>query len=77
MLKQNIPNRVKEELKSVYDNPPNIKEAFELAKHSGIPLKDYEELISFVVEIDGIKEEEKVFIAAWKKLADSSSFGEA
>lgn len=68
MLAQNIPEDVKEKIQTIYDNPPNVKEAFILAQESGIELDIYEELVQFVMEIDGIKEEERVFVQAWKQL---------
>lgn len=68
MLAQSIPDDVKNKIQTIYDNPPTVKEAFVLAQHSGIALDVYEDLIQFVMEIDGIKEEEKVFVQAWSQL---------
>lgn len=68
MMAQSIPSDVKEKIQSIYDNPPSIKEAFLLAKSSGMPLDIYEELIRFVMEIDGIKAEEEIFVQAWNQL---------
>lgn len=68
MMAQNIPAEVKEKIHSIYENPPTVKEAFTLAKRSGMPLEVYEDLIRFVMEIDGIKPEEEAFIQAWSQL---------
>jgi hypothetical protein len=68
MLASSIPEDVKEKVQSIYDNPPTVEEAYILAKESGIALDIYEDIIQFVMEIDGIKEEEKVFVQAWHQL---------
>ena len=68
MLAQNIPENVKIKIQDVYDNPPTVKEAFELAENSGLEMSMFEDLIQFVMEIDGIKPEEKVFVRAWSQL---------
>lgn len=68
MIAQSIPEDVKERIQSVYDNPPTVKEAYLLAKASGVSLNVYEDLIQFVMQIDGIKEEERVFVQAWSQL---------
>jgi hypothetical protein len=68
MLSQSIPEDVKNKIQSIYDNPPTVNEAFILAQNSGIALDVYEDLMQFVMEIDGIKEEERVFVQAWSQL---------
>lgn len=68
MVAQNIPMDVKEKIQSVYDNPLTVEEAYLLAKDSGMSLDIYEDLIRFVMEIDGIKSEEKAFVQAWDQL---------
>jgi uncharacterized membrane protein YebE (DUF533 family) len=68
MIAQSIPKDVKDKIQDVYDNPPSVKEAFLLAKDSGMSLEVYEELIRFVMEIDGIKPEEEAFVQAWNQL---------
>ncbi len=68
MIAQSIPKEVKEKIQDIYDNPPTVKEAFLLAKDSGISLDIYEDLIRFVMEIDGIKPEEEAFVQAWNQL---------
>ncbi|MGI2122393.1 hypothetical protein ACRN9J_09360 [Shewanella baltica] len=68
MIAQSIPKVIKEKIQSIYDNPPTVKEAFLLAKDSDISLDVYEDLIRFVMEIDGIKPEEEAFVQAWNQL---------
>lgn len=68
MISQSIPKDVKEKIQSIYDNPPTVKEAFLLAKNTGMPLEIYDDLIKFVMEIDGIQPEEVVFVQAWNQL---------
>lgn len=68
MIAQSIPKVVKEKIQGIYDNPPTVREAFLLAKDSGMSLDVYEDLIRFVMEIDGIKPEEEAFVHAWNQL---------
>jgi hypothetical protein len=68
MISQSIPEDVKEKIQSIYDNPPTVREAFLLAKNTGMPLEIYDDLIKFVMEIDGIQPEEVVFVQAWNQL---------
>lgn len=68
MLAQNIPEAVKLKIENVYNNPPTIKEAYQLAKESGVPIDLFDEVIQFVMEVDGVKEEEKAFAQAWNQL---------
>lgn len=68
MISQNIPKDVKEKIQSIYDNPPTVEEAFLLAKNTGMPLDVYDDLIKFVMEIDGIQPEERAFVYAWEQL---------
>ena len=68
MLAQSIPEDVKAKIQSIYDNPPTVKEAYILAKASGVSLDVYEDLIKFVMQIDGIKEKERAFVQAWSQL---------
>jgi len=68
MMSQSIPEGVKERIQKIYDTPPSVKEAFKLAKDSGVSLDIYESLIQFVMDIDGVKEQERVFVQAWSQL---------
>lgn len=68
MMEQSIPEHVKEKIQKVYNNPPTLKEAFELAKKSGLALEEYEDLIKYVIEIDGATPEEEAFLHGWHQL---------
>lgn len=68
MQAQNIPDAVKVKIEEIYNNPPTIREAFQLAKASGVPIDLYDEVIQFVMQVDGVKEEEKAFAQAWNQL---------
>jgi len=68
MIAQSIPEEVKEKIQYIYNNPPTVKEAFLLARDSGMSLDVYEDLIGFVMEIDGVKPEEDAFVQAWNQL---------
>ncbi|WP_051543488.1 hypothetical protein [Thiothrix lacustris] len=68
MIAQSIPMDVKAQIQSIYDNPPTVEEAYLLAKDSGMSLDLYEDLIRFVMQIDGIKPEEEAFVHAWNQL---------
>lgn len=68
MISQSIPKDVKEKIQSIYDNPPTVEEAYLLAEASGVSLDVYEDLIKFVMQIDGIKPEEEAFVHAWNQL---------
>jgi hypothetical protein len=68
MIAQSLPKDVKEKIQDIYDNPPTVKEAFMLAKDSGMSLDVYEDLIRFVMEIDGVKPEEVAFVHTWNQL---------
>jgi hypothetical protein len=68
MIAQSIPMDVKAQIQSIYDNPPTVEEAFLLAKNSCMSLYLYEDLIRFVMQIDGIKPEEEAFVHAWNQL---------
>lgn len=68
MNDKKLPKDIEEKIQSFYDKPPSVKEAFLLAKKSGIPLDEYEDLIRFVMEIDGMKQEDEKFVQAWSQL---------
>ena len=72
MVSQKIPEDVKEKIQSVYDTPPTVKEAFVMAVESGVELDLYEEIIQFVMQIDGIKPEEEAFVHAWGQLREAA-----
>lgn len=72
MLAQSIPENIKRKVQYIYDNPPTIEEAFILAQKSDIPMDIYEDLIKFVMQVDGIKPEEEVFVHAWNQLKQAA-----
>lgn len=72
MMEQSIPVKVKEKIQRVYDNPPTVEEAFTMVQESGIEMETCEELIKFVMQIDGIKPEERVFTHAWDQLKEAA-----
>ena len=72
MMAQSIPENIKEKIQSIYDEPPTVQEAFFLAKKSGIELEVYEDIIQFVMEIDGVKPEEEEFTHAWSQLKEAA-----
>lgn len=65
-----LPQDVKDKIKQIADNPPNIKTAFELAKKtepSSYAL--FDEVIQLVMYADGyLHEKEKVFMQTWQYL---------
>lgn len=72
MGEQSIPEKVKMKMEDIYNNPPSVREAFALAESSGVPMHVFVDLIKFVMEIDGIKQEEQEFLVAWGQLEEMS-----
>lgn len=68
MLSQSIPENIKKKIQYIYDNPPTVEEAFILAQESDVEIDLYEDLIKFVMQVDGVKPEEEVFVHAWDQL---------
>lgn len=65
----NIPLYVNEKIMSIYQNPLNISEAFELAKNSCVPMRIFDEFIQMVIDSDNVVHaNEKVFIQSWNSL---------
>ncbi|MCF5140235.1 hypothetical protein GIW41_01930 [Pseudomonas sp. PA-6-1D] len=61
-----IPEAVKAKIESLYQQPPTVKEVFELAKKSGMSLSIFDEIIHLVVLSDDIVHpQEAAFIQAW------------
>lgn len=64
-----LPKHINENIQKLYDNPPNIKEAFELAKKSGISMDCYDEIVNLMVNTDWVVHENKdAFLQAWNQL---------
>jgi uncharacterized membrane protein YebE (DUF533 family) len=73
MGEQSVPEKVRTKMEDIYNNPPSVREAFVLAEHSGVPMHIFVDLIKFVMEIDGIKQEEQEFLVAWGQLEEMSA----
>ncbi|KAA0981536.1 hypothetical protein FQ192_33195 [Pseudomonas sp. ANT_J12] len=54
-----IPEAVKAKIESLYQQPPTVKEALELAKKSGMSLSIFDEIIHLVVLSDDTVQEEQ------------------
>lgn len=64
-----IPEAVKAKIESIYQQPPTVKEAFELAKKSGMSLSIFDEIINLVVySNDTLHPQEAAFMQAWNSL---------
>ncbi|MNN65855.1 hypothetical protein D3C81_1813890 [compost metagenome] len=64
-----IPEAVKAKIESLYQQPPTVKEAFELAKKSGMSLSIFDEIINLVVHSDdAVHPQEAAFMQAWNSL---------
>lgn len=64
-----IPEAVKAKIESIYQQPPTVQEAFELAKKSGMSLSIFDEIINLVVySNDTLHPQEAAFMQAWNSL---------
>ncbi|MFK0089706.1 hypothetical protein ACIQUS_20705 [Pseudomonas sp. NPDC090755] len=64
-----IPEAVKAKIESLYQQPPTVREAFELAKKSGMSLSIFDEIINLVVHSDdAVHPQEAAFMQAWNSL---------
>lgn len=64
-----IPEAVKAKIESIYQQPPTVQEAFELAKKSGMSLSIFDEIINLVVfSNDTLHPHEAAFMQAWNSL---------
>lgn len=64
-----IPAEVATKLQSLYDTPPSIRDAWELAKNSGVAISVFDEIIQIVIHADGIQHsQEDAFMQAWNTL---------
>lgn len=63
------PEMVKARIQELYERPLNIKEAFQLAKNSGVEIEVFDEIVKLVMHADGVvHENEKAFMQAWNNL---------
>lgn len=64
-----IPADVTAKLESLYQNPPTIRDAWELASKSGVAISVFDEIINVVIHADGIQHAmEDAFMQAWNQL---------
>lgn len=64
-----IPAPIKAKIESLYQQPPTVKEAFALAKNSGMSLSIFDDIINLVVHSDGsVHPQEAAFMQAWNHL---------
>lgn len=64
-----IPAQVSSKLKSLYDSPPSIRDAFELAIKSGVAMSVFDEIIQVVIHADSVQHpQEDAFMQAWNTL---------
>jgi uncharacterized membrane protein YebE (DUF533 family) len=64
-----IPEAIKAKIESLYQQPPTVTEAFELAKKSGMSLSIFDEIINLVVfSDDTVHPREAAFMQAWNSL---------
>lgn len=64
-----IPISVKSRIQDIYENPMSIKEAFSLAKESGVEMDVFDEIVQVVINADGvIHSKENAFMQGWNTL---------
>ena len=64
-----IPVEVTAKLKSLYDSPPSIRDAWQLAKNSGVAISVFDEIIQIVIHADDVQHpQEDAFLQAWNTL---------
>ncbi len=64
-----LPEDVLSKLHGLYENPVNIREAFQMAKNSKLDTGIFDEIINITVYADGVvHEDEKAFVQAWNEL---------
>lgn len=60
-----MPSDIQEKIDELYQNPLPFNKAFLLAKASKIEMSVFEELLDSIMQVDGVKFEEKVVLNAW------------
>lgn len=66
---QSLPAQVQDTINRMAASPPNIKEAFHLAKKADVDMSIFDEMVALVVYADGhVHEAERAFMHAWGKL---------
>ena len=71
-LPESLKNSMKiliKEMEKIYDAPPELKSAFNLAHKANVPMWLCDEIIQVVIEADGVIEtEEHAFLMEWRRL---------
>ncbi|KDN96191.1 hypothetical protein EI16_07850 [Hydrogenovibrio marinus] len=66
---EKLPTLVKSRIEEMYLNPPNVKEAFELAKQAGVDMEFFDEIILVIIMADDIEHEKEIaYAVAWEQL---------
>ncbi|OLY75705.1 hypothetical protein AU074_21790 [Pseudomonas sp. ATCC PTA-122608] len=69
LASDSIPPAALGKIASLYQNPPSIRDAFELAKASDVDLTAFREIINIIMESDGLAHVAKdTFMQAWNEL---------
>lgn len=64
-----LPESVIADITSLYETPPNLPEAFAMARNSGVEMSIFDEIINLVVQADGVVHaDEDVYLQAWNSL---------
>lgn len=73
-VSEKVPECLKKRVDEIYLNPPNIKEAFEMARRSGVDMNIFDDVISIMIMIDDPEQEKKLAYArAWQQLQIQSA----
>ncbi|EPO6703955.1 hypothetical protein ACR96V_31670 [Pseudomonas aeruginosa] len=69
LASSSFPDTVVEKITALYQAPPKLIEAFELAKASSVEMSIYDEIINLVIHADGaVHVQENAFMQAWNTL---------
>lgn len=69
----NLPSSVKSDIRRLWNSPPNIKTAFELAKRSKVDPSRLDDIIDVVMRADGREHPgETAFRHAWQRLSEAA-----
>jgi len=68
-----LPEALKEKMKNMIENPPNINEAWELAKKANVEMSVFDDVIQVAMHSDNhIHEKETEFLQAWESLKSAA-----
>ena len=69
----NLPSSVKSDIRRLWNSPPNIKTAYELAKRSKVDPSRFDDIIDVVMRADGREHPgETAFRHAWQRLSEAA-----